>query len=117
MAEQAQNAIDAVKDAVENVTERAGELTTQDNAGTAPNLQLDDVTGERVSKSELKKRQKQRDKDAKRAEAAATKKPQPEPKKKAASAEEDEAKLNPNQYFEIRSRAIQKFKQSQQPNP
>ena len=28
---------------------------------TAPNLHLDEVTGEKVSKSELKKRQKQRE--------------------------------------------------------
>ena len=117
MAEQAQNAANAVKDTVQDVADKVGELTTENNAEGAPNTHLDEVTGERVSKSELKKRQKQREKESKRAEAAATKKPVPEPKKKAGSAEEEEAKLNPNQYFEIRSRAIQKFRQSHDPNP
>lgn len=40
---------------------------TQDVA----NLHLDEVTGERVSKSELKKRQKQRDAERRKAEKAA----------------------------------------------
>jgi hypothetical protein len=57
----------------------------------AANLHLDDVTGERVSKSELKKRQKQRGKDAAR---AAAKPPQTQTKK--VSAEEEESQLTPN---------------------
>ncbi|KAF1350008.1 lysyl-tRNA synthetase [Delphinella strobiligena] len=116
MAEQAQAAANAVKDAVSNVADKVGELTTQDNAGAAEGkTYLDEVTGEHVSKSELKKRQKQRQKEKEKAEKAAT--VQQPPKKKAASAEEDEAQLNPNQYFEIRSRAIQKLRQSHDPNP
>ncbi|KAF2151895.1 putative Lysyl-tRNA synthetase, cytoplasmic [Myriangium duriaei CBS 260.36] len=118
MAEQVQNAADAVKDAVTDATEKIGNLTTSTNADTAaPQLYLDEVTGERVSKTELKKRQKQREKDAKKAEKAAAAPPKPEAKKKVASAEEEEAHLNPNQYFEIRSRAIQKLRQSHNPNP
>jgi lysyl-tRNA synthetase class 2 len=58
------------------------------------NLHLDEVTGERVSKSELKKRQKQRQVEAKKKEKAAAAPPKPE--KKAASAELDESNLNPN---------------------
>lgn len=57
------------------------------------NLLLDEVTGEKVSKTELKRRQKLREKEAKKKEkeAAAPHKP---PKK--VSAEEEEANLNPS---------------------
>lgn len=58
------------------------------------NLHLDEVTGERVSKSELKKRQKQRQVEAKKKEKAAAAPPKPE--KKAANTEIDESNLNPN---------------------
>jgi len=103
-----QGAADAVKDSVQAVAEKVQEATISDNTnqdaapaqasadGTTPNLLLDEVTGEKVSKSELKKRQKQREREAKKAEAAATKQAPPPPKKKAGSAEEEEAKLNPN---------------------
>ncbi|KAF4553063.1 Lysine--tRNA ligase cla4-like protein [Elsinoe fawcettii] len=113
MAEQAQNAANAVKEAVQDATEKVANLTTAEGASQT---YLDEVTGERVSKTELKKRQKNREKEAKKAEKAASA-PAPAPKKKTASAEEEEAHLNPNQYFEIRSRAIQKFRQTQNPNP
>ncbi|GAA5890740.1 hypothetical protein JCM6882_000640 [Rhodosporidiobolus microsporus] len=74
--------------------------------GDAPNLQLDAETGEMVSKSELKKRQKQRQNAAKKAEKAAA---QPQQAAKT-SAADDEEELSPNQYYEIRSRAIQKLR-------
>lgn len=70
---------------------------------------LDEVTGEQVSKTELKKRQKQRANDAKKAEKAA---------KSAASAPKVSKKkdqlndLNPNQYFEIRSRQINELREA-----
>jgi hypothetical protein len=51
MADQAQAAANAVKEAVNNVTEKVGELTTGDNAA-APTLYTDEVTGEKVSKTE-----------------------------------------------------------------
>jgi hypothetical protein len=51
MADQAQAAANAVKEAVNNVTEKVGELTTGDNAA-APTLYVDEVTGEKVSKTE-----------------------------------------------------------------
>lgn len=63
------------------------------------NLHLDEVTGERVSKSELKKRQKVREIEKKKAEkaaAAAAKAPAGAAKKKEKSAEEDESELTPN---------------------
>ncbi|KAG0358008.1 hypothetical protein BG005_002855, partial [Podila minutissima] len=70
------------------------------------NLHLDEATGEMVSKSELKKRIKNREKEAKKAEKAASA-PAPavsEKKEKTVSAAEEEENLNPNQYFEIRSK-------------
>ncbi|CDK27384.1 unnamed protein product [Kuraishia capsulata CBS 1993] len=68
---------------------------------------LDEVTGEQISKTELKKRQKLRALEAKKAEKAA---------KAAATAPkvnknaDDLADLNPNQYFEIRSRQIDELR-------
>ena len=105
-----QGAADAVKDTVQAVVDKVQEATISDNKpaeasaaaaatpsgdGSTPNLLLDEVTGEKVSKSELKKRQKQREREAKKAEAAATKQAPPPPKKKV-NADEEEAKLNPN---------------------
>lgn len=58
------------------------------------NLHLDEVTGERVSKSELKKRQKQRDNERKKAEKAAAAPAKPVKEKK--EGEIDESNLNPN---------------------
>lgn len=63
-------------------------------AGVA-NLILDEVTGEKVSKTELKKRQKAREKEAKKKEKAAAASVTKVEKKKA-SAEEEEANLTPN---------------------
>ncbi|KAG9238923.1 putative Lysyl-tRNA synthetase, cytoplasmic [Amylocarpus encephaloides] len=88
------------------------------SAPTEPmtNLHLDDVTGEQVSKSELKKRQKQRQKVVEKAKKEATAPPKPITAKKS-NAEADEKELNPNQYFEIRSRNINKLRQTKNPNP
>ncbi|KAI1850439.1 hypothetical protein JX265_001400 [Neoarthrinium moseri] len=80
------------------------------------NLFLDEVTGERVSKSELKRRQKNRERDAKKAEKAAAAPPKAEKKSKG-NDELEEANLTPNQYFEIRSRAITKLIESKDPYP
>jgi lysyl-tRNA synthetase class 2 len=57
------------------------------------NLLLDEVTGERVSKTELKKRQKLREREAKKKEKEANAPPKPE---KKVSAEEEEANLTAN---------------------
>ncbi|KIW24433.1 lysine-tRNA ligase [Cladophialophora immunda] len=89
----------------------ATESVTQDTA----NLHLDEVTGERVSKSELKKRQKQRQLEEKKKEKAAAAPPPVE--KKAMKAELDESNLNPNQYFEIRSGRINRLRETKDPNP
>ncbi|KAJ3896921.1 hypothetical protein GG344DRAFT_36001 [Lentinula edodes] len=78
-----------------------------ENAGT----QKDPVTGEMISKTELKRREKQRQKEA--AKAAKPVPTQPQKKKKDVSDED----LNPNQYFELRSRQILHLKKTQKPNP
>ncbi|KAG5934907.1 hypothetical protein E4U59_005906 [Claviceps monticola] len=82
----------------------SGEPAVDAAAAAVAKLHLDEVTGEMISKTELKKRQKQREK-----EAAKEKKAAENPKPKAAgnkSAEAAEKELTPNQYFEIRSRAV-----------
>ncbi|KAK7206492.1 lysyl-tRNA synthetase, class II [Myxozyma melibiosi] len=79
-------------------------------AETLAKTYLDEVTGEQVSKTELKKRQKARDLAAKKqAKAAAAAESKPAGKK------DDE--LTPNQYFEIRSREINALRQSHNPDP
>ncbi|KAI7604745.1 Lysine--tRNA ligase, partial [Hortaea werneckii] len=115
----AQQAADAVKDGVQAVADGVQSLTTGDNSANAPEAGklLDEVTGEYISKTELKKRQKQREKEKIKAEKEATRKPPPPPKRKAGGEQEDESQLNPNQYFEIRSRAIKRMKETQNPNP
>ncbi|KAK3711449.1 lysyl-tRNA synthetase [Vermiconidia calcicola] len=112
----AQQSADAVKDVVQNVTDKVKDMSTEDG-NTQPNLILDEATGERVSKTELKKRQKQREKDAKKAERESTRQAPPQPKRKAATQEEEEGKLNANQYFEIRSRVVKRMKETNLPNP
>ncbi|KAI6166006.1 hypothetical protein EDD17DRAFT_1550072 [Pisolithus thermaeus] len=77
----------------------------------AVKLHKDPVTGEMISKTELKRREKQRDKEAKKVEKAAA---SPQPPSNPSQNEDD---LNPNQYFELRSRAILKLKETQSPNP
>ncbi|KAK3114593.1 lysyl-tRNA synthetase [Teratosphaeriaceae sp. CCFEE 6253] len=111
-----QDGADASKASVQNVTDKVQEMSTSDNAAapSEPNKLLDEVTGEHVSKSELKKRQKQREKEKQKAEKEATRQPPPAAKRKVGPAEED---LNPNQYFEIRSRAVKRMKETQSPNP
>ncbi|KAI0236505.1 lysyl-tRNA synthetase [Massospora cicadina] len=58
-----------------------------------------------ISKSELKRRAKQREREAKKATHA----PKPEVINKDTSDEAAEETLNPNQYFEIRSKAVKKL--------
>ncbi|TDZ58376.1 Lysine--tRNA ligase cla4 [Colletotrichum sidae] len=77
-------------------------------------LILDEVTGEQVSKTELKKRQKARQREAEKAKKAAA---APAPTAKKANAEADEKNLDPSQYFENRSRAIKKLRDSKTTNP
>ncbi|ORY94386.1 lysyl-tRNA synthetase [Syncephalastrum racemosum] len=82
----------------------------------AANLQKDPLTGEMISKSELKRRLKQREKEAAKAAKAAAA-PAAATKEKSKSAEEGEEELNPNQYFELRSKTIQARREDLSPNP
>ncbi|KNC99262.1 lysine-tRNA ligase [Spizellomyces punctatus DAOM BR117] len=87
---------------------------TEDKPATGDvNLLLDDVTGEMVSKSELKRRKKQREKEAAKAakEAAA---PKPAAKKEK---EVEEEELDPRKYFENRSKLVQKLRESKEAYP
>ncbi|KAI7890097.1 lysyl-tRNA synthetase [Mucor mucedo] len=78
------------------------------------NLQKDPVTGEMISKSEFKRREKVRAKEASKAAKAAAAPPK---EVKAKSAEDGEEELNPNQYFELRSKAINKLRENPSPEP
>lgn len=106
----------------------AGDAAVGDAAAAVAKLWLDEVTGEKVSKSELKKRQKQREKEAAKKEKEAAKGPAPDAAKAGKkNAEAAEKELTPNQvsllpcdggiylvvankqcvqYFEIRSRTV-----------
>ncbi|KIK69907.1 hypothetical protein GYMLUDRAFT_212825 [Collybiopsis luxurians FD-317 M1] len=77
-----------------------------DNTGT----HKDPVTGEMISKNELKRREQQRKKEAARAA-----KPAPVQPRKEKEVKDDD--LNPNQYYELRSRQILHLKDTQKPNP
>ncbi|KAL5115261.1 lysyl-tRNA synthetase [Pleosporales sp. CAS-2024a] len=72
----------------------------------ADKTHVDPVTGENISKSELKRRQKQREKDEKKKEkeAALPARPKKEGRKD-------------DQYFEIRSHRINALRKSKDPNP
>ncbi|KAJ2035618.1 lysyl-tRNA synthetase [Coemansia sp. RSA 922] len=78
-----------------------------DSAAQNDKTHLDETTGEMVSKSELKRRMKQREKDAKKADKAAA---APAPVAKSAQGD-SEKELTPNQYFEIRSKAVDRMRE------
>lgn len=98
-----QTAIMADSSAPEPPTEQVKDLKVEETA----KLLKDEVTGEMVSKTELKKRQKAREREAAKAAKAAAAPPKPAAAKKG-NAEADEKNLDPSQYFENRSRAINK---------
>ncbi|TFL06847.1 lysine-tRNA ligase [Pterulicium gracile] len=82
--------------------------------GSNAALHKDPVSGEMISKQELKRRTKQRAKET----AKANKPPPPAPTKtKTSPGDALGEQLNPNQYFEIRSRQILQLKETQSPNP
>ncbi|KAJ3051949.1 lysyl-tRNA synthetase [Rhizophlyctis rosea] len=89
---------------------------TVPEGGTAPNLVLDEVTNEMVSKSEKKRRDKERKKAAEKAEKAAAA-PASTAAAKPKNEEDDVENLDPRQYFELRSKAILKLRETQNPNP
>ena len=65
-------------------------------ADAVAKLHLDEVTGEMISKTELKKRQKMRDREASKREKSAAKPQQPDAPS-AKNAEAAEKDLTPNQ--------------------
>ncbi|KAK9460462.1 uncharacterized protein V1516DRAFT_408373 [Lipomyces oligophaga] len=87
----------------ENIVEAAAEQLQK--------TYLDSVTGEQVSKTELKRREKQRAQEAKKKEKAAA-----NPAKLSTGKKQDE-ELTPNQYFKIRSREIEALRKSHNPDP
>ncbi|WYZ37847.1 hypothetical protein EsH8_II_001353 [Colletotrichum jinshuiense] len=99
--------------APEPPTEQVKDLKVEETA----KLLKDDVTGEMVSKTELKKRQKARQREAEKAKKAAAAPPKPAAGAKKGNAEADEKNLDPSQYFENRSRAINKLRETKSPNP
>ncbi|KKP00774.1 lysyl-tRNA synthetase [Trichoderma harzianum] len=85
----------------------AGDAAVDAVTAAAGKLHLDEVTGEMISKTELKKRQKAREKEAaKKEKEAANKDKKPAQAAGNKNAEAAEKELTPNQYFEIRSRTV-----------
>lgn len=72
-----------------DMTDSAAQQVTENVA----NLHLDEATGERISKTELKRRQKLRAQEEKKQQRAAAAPPKAEKKKPA---EDDESNLTPN---------------------
>ncbi|KAJ7437368.1 hypothetical protein B0H11DRAFT_1885347 [Mycena galericulata] len=72
----------------------------------------DPVTGEMISKTELKRREKARAKEATKASKAPA--PEAAATQQAKPSDDD---LSPNQYYELRSRQILHLKETQKPNP
>ncbi|GMK54755.1 hypothetical protein CspeluHIS016_0113410 [Cutaneotrichosporon spelunceum] len=84
------------------------------------NLQKDPETGEMVSKSELKRRQKQREVEKKKAAKAAEKAasaPAQSSKTAAAAAAAAEEQLDAAAFYELRSNAIKKLRETKNPDP
>lgn len=75
---------------------------------------LDDVTGEQVSKTELKKRQKQRAIEARKAQKAPA---AAQTSAKSSKKKNEFADLNPNQFHEIRSRQIEELREKNNTDP
>lgn len=75
----------------------AGEAGAADAAAAVAKLHLDEVTGEMISKTELKKRQKAREKEATKKEKADKAGPAPGAGAGKKNAEAAEKELTPNQ--------------------
>ncbi|KAL1409954.1 lysyl-tRNA synthetase [Vanrija albida] len=88
-----------------------------------PNLQKDEVTGEMVSKSEYKKRVKARQKEAEKAAKAAEKAaaaaaaPAAGASTSNAGAADAEEQLDAAAFFELRSNAVKKWRETKNPDP
>ncbi|KAI5863976.1 hypothetical protein GGS23DRAFT_523305 [Durotheca rogersii] len=85
-------------------------------ADQSQKLYDDPVTGEKISKSELKRRQKQRKVAEEKAQAKAHQ-VSIQPKAQAKPAGNLEEELNPNQYFELRCKQIDHLRTEKKLNP
>lgn len=92
---------EAVKDAVASMTDKISQVTTADDG-----LHLDEATGERVSKSELKKRIKQRQRDAEKAAKTAANPPRAPVRTNVEGANTPAEEITPNEFHKLRSSAI-----------
>lgn len=92
---------ESVKESVAALTDKVNDMVTSDDG-----LHLDEATGERVSKSELKKRDKLRKRDAEKAAKVAANPPRAPVKSKVDGADANVEELNPNEFHRIRSAAI-----------
>lgn len=92
------------------MTDNNANNTVKEVTETLQKTYLDEVTGEQVSKTELKKRQKAREQAKKKAEKAAAK-----PAVATKGKRDDER--TPNEYYEIRSAQINALRTTKAPNP
>ncbi|TPX48100.1 lysine---tRNA ligase [Synchytrium endobioticum] len=87
------------------------------SAEDGKNMQLDPVTGDMVSKNELKKRIKAREKEQKKASAVANAPSQAAKSKEDTGAAHEEEEIDPSKFFENRSRQIKQYKLNKLPDP
>lgn len=80
-------------------------------------LHKDEVTGEMVSKSELKRRQKDRSRAEAKAKKAAEAPAAAQKAEKEVSAADAEAELDATAFYELRYKNINKLRQTKNPNP
>ncbi|KAL5276272.1 KARS family protein [Megaselia abdita] len=80
---------------------------------------MSEPSGEQLSKNELKRRLKAEQKAKEKAEKDAKKAEEQEnaPAKKEAKPKINEEEINPNEYFKLRSAAVQELKKSQETHP
>lgn len=91
--------------------------SVQEVAEQVQKLYLDEETGEKVSKTELKKRVKAREQAKKKAEKAAARPAAAGAGAGAGGNKKREDDYNPNEYFKIRSEQINALRKTKAPNP
>ncbi|GHJ86255.1 hypothetical protein NliqN6_2657 [Naganishia liquefaciens] len=92
-------------------------MSAPEQGGSTVNLHPDPVTGEMISKSELKKREKQRAKDAAKAERKAAAPAAAAGEKKEKSDKDNEEELDAGAYFAQRCKKILALRESKTPDP
>ncbi|KAI5455474.1 lysyl-tRNA synthetase [Naganishia albida] len=92
-------------------------MSAPEQAGSAENLRPDPVTGEMISKSELKRREKQRAKEAAKAEKKAAAPAPAAGEKKEKNEKDNEEELDAGQYYALRCKKILALRESKTPDP